>query len=370
MTVVDLSPLQGYTVAVTAARRSEELGQLLERRGARVLYAPAIKIVPLLDDSELRRATEECISTPIDFAIATTAIGWRGWMEAADGWGLGEQLRGRLEQSRILARGPKVTGAVRAADLSEEWSPAGESMREVLKHVLNEGVTGKRVIVQLHGEPLPDLVKSLVDAGADVLSVPVYRWTLPDDIAPVERLVASMLSGSVNAITFTSAPAVLGVLSVAERLGQRDDLIAAMAHDVVAACVGPVCSAPLDRLDVPTITPARFRLGNLVRTVAEEVPRRLDRIVEVGGHQVKLRGHVVILDGVPVEVPPTPLAILRALTQQPGKVYSRVELAPLLSDDCAGPHAVEMAVTRLRALLGANDIVQTVVKRGYRLAVA
>ena len=46
-------PLAGYTVAVTAARRREELGALLARRGARVVYAPAIRIVPLADDAEL-----------------------------------------------------------------------------------------------------------------------------------------------------------------------------------------------------------------------------------------------------------------------------------------------------------------------------
>ena len=34
------APLAGFTVAVTAARRREELTSLLERRGARVVEAP------------------------------------------------------------------------------------------------------------------------------------------------------------------------------------------------------------------------------------------------------------------------------------------------------------------------------------------
>ena len=50
-------PLGGFTVAVTASRRAEELGSLLERRGARVVYAPAIRIIPLEDDTELLAAT-------------------------------------------------------------------------------------------------------------------------------------------------------------------------------------------------------------------------------------------------------------------------------------------------------------------------
>jgi len=41
------TPLDGYTLGVTAARRSAELTHLLERRGATVINAPAIRIVPL-----------------------------------------------------------------------------------------------------------------------------------------------------------------------------------------------------------------------------------------------------------------------------------------------------------------------------------
>ena len=44
-------PLSGFTVGVTAARRADELGAMLERRGAAVQHAPALRIVPLADDT-------------------------------------------------------------------------------------------------------------------------------------------------------------------------------------------------------------------------------------------------------------------------------------------------------------------------------
>ena len=78
-------PLAGFTVAVTASRRAEELGSLLERRGARVVYAPAIRIIPLEDDTELLAVTQQCIATQPDVVVATTGIGFRGWVEAAEG---------------------------------------------------------------------------------------------------------------------------------------------------------------------------------------------------------------------------------------------------------------------------------------------
>jgi uroporphyrinogen-III synthase len=85
-------PLAGFTVGVTAARRREELSALLERRGARVVYAPAIRLVPLADDTELLDATREILARPVDDVIVTSAVGFRAWLETADGWGLHEDL--------------------------------------------------------------------------------------------------------------------------------------------------------------------------------------------------------------------------------------------------------------------------------------
>src|SRR3954452_8165314 len=112
--------LAGFTVAVTAERRRDEMSALLKRRGARVVTASAISIVPLADDNALHAATAACIGLAPDLVIATTGFGFRGWLEAAEGWGLGEKLREVLGRARITARGPKPCVAVRAAGISEE----------------------------------------------------------------------------------------------------------------------------------------------------------------------------------------------------------------------------------------------------------
>ena len=138
-------PLAGFTVAVTAARRRDELANLLTRRGARVVLAPAIRIVPLEDDAELLAATQACIGTRIDIAVASTGIGFRGWVEAADGWGLGEALLDRLRGATLLARGPKARGAIRAAGLVDAWSPPSESSAEVLDYLLDQDLTGRHM---------------------------------------------------------------------------------------------------------------------------------------------------------------------------------------------------------------------------------
>jgi uroporphyrinogen-III synthase len=362
----ELLPLAGYTVAVTAARRKEELGALLDRRGARVVYAPAIRIVPLSDDAELVAATREVLSRPVDLVVATTGVGFRGWLEAAEAWDL--PLVEHLRPARVLARGPKARGAIRGGGLVDAWSPPSESSAEVLSHLLSgaEGpLEGRRIVVQLHGDPLPDLVTGLRLTGAEVLTVPVYRWVLPDDVAPVHRLVAGIATGAVDAVTFTSAPAAASLLTVAGELGRLDEVVAALRDRVRAVAVGPVTAGPLDAAGIPSLRPERARLGALAREVVARLPER-DPVLPLGPHTLQVRGHAVVLDGRLVELAPGPLAVLRALAHRPGAVVARPQLVGCLPGG-GDSHAVEMAVTRLRAALGA-PIVETVVKRGYRLA--
>jgi uroporphyrinogen-III synthase len=330
-----------------------------------VVYAPAIRIVPLADDAELVAATRAVLAAPVDLVVATTGVGFRGWLEAAEAWDL--PLVDHLRSARVLARGPKTRGAIRGGGLVDAWSPPSESSAEVLEHLLSgaEGpLEGRRIAVQLHGDPLPDLVSGLRGAGADVVTVPVYRWVLPEDVEPVRRLVGRITAGTVDAVTFTSAPAAAGLLQVAADLGRRAELVAALRDGVMAVAVGAVTAGPLQAEGVPTHQPQRARLGDLAREVVARLPER-DPVVSVGTASLQVRGHAAVVDGRLVELPPGPLAVLRALAARPGAVVSRPDLVTVLPGG-GGEHAVETAVTRLRAALGA-PLVTTVAGRGYRL---
>lgn len=360
-------PLAGFTVGVTAARRAEELGTLLTRRGATVLHAPALRIVPLADDSELRAATGQLLDKAPDVVIATTAVGFRGWIEAADGWGTGDRLLDVLRGAELLARGPKVKGAIRGAGLTESWSPGSESMAEVLERLLGEGVEGRRIALQLHGEPLPGFVEALREAGAEVVGVPVYRWMPPEDIAPLDRMLDVTAARGLDALTFTSAPAVTSYLNRAEARGMLPEVLSALGHDVLVACVGPVTAQPLQARGIDTVQPERFRLGPLVHLLCARLPARAPAL-PVAGHLVEIRGHAVLIDGVPRPVPPAGMALLHTLARRPGWVVSRAELLRALPGSGTDEHAVETAMARLRTALGLPGLVRTVVKRGYRLA--
>src|SRR5689334_18345700 len=155
-------PLAGFTVAVTAG--DDELGGLLEQYGARVVPAPALRVVPVPGDSRVKAATVAVVDHAPDVVVVTTGVGLRTWLEAADGSGLGASLRARLTAARLVARGPTARRAVRAAGLEEAWSPASESGDDVLDYLVGGRLLGRRVAIQLPGEPQPEFTAALRDA--------------------------------------------------------------------------------------------------------------------------------------------------------------------------------------------------------------
>ncbi|WP_436702051.1 uroporphyrinogen-III synthase [Nocardioides sp. BYT-33-1] len=368
-------PLSGFRIGVTAARRADEQIALLERRGAAVIHAPALSVDPnRIDEEGLRAATEEVLHQPVDIFVATTGIGLKSWFTAAGRWGLLDDLTAHLGGAEILARGPKSVGALRRFGLRELWAPESEEFEDVLAHLRGRDLRGRRIVVQEHGQSLSLAAHALRRLGAEVTTVAVYRVEGAADPEPMFGLIEAVAERRVHAVTFTAAPAIAAMMEAAGTTGHRDEVVGAFQADVVASCVGPVTAAAFEMWGVPSIHPDRSRLAAMVKQLEVELPSRAaGTTLDVAGHTLLLHGDLgdrgVLLDGVEVRLSPAPYAVLQALLVNPGTVVSRRDLLAALPSGTAGSeHAVEMAVARLRAALGTRCI-QTVVKRGYRLAV-
>jgi uroporphyrinogen-III synthase len=359
--------LAGFRIAVTSDRRAQDLITALERRGAQVLHAPALRIAPVAEDRELIADTGAILAARPDVTVVTTAYGMRRWTEGADAAGLGEELMDVLAGSRIFVRGPKARGAVRAAGLDDTGIADDERTSSVVDMLLAEGVAGRTVAVQLHGYTDGHQLDRLRDAGATVLTVEPYRWVRPDGVDRLPRLVEAVATAAVDAVTFTSAPAVDAFLSAAAHAGLTDQVRSALGGEVLAAAVGPVTAGPLIAAGARPVVPERYRMGALIRLVCEHLERRVEEIPTRLG-PVQLRGRSVVLGGAVGTLSPAPLAIFRALAAARGGILSRPQLIGHLPE-AANEHALDMAMTRLRQSLPDPRLVATVVKRGYRLEV-
>jgi uroporphyrinogen-III synthase len=360
--------LEGFRIAVTSDRRSDDLIDAFVRRGADVIHAPAVRIAPIDEDDVLIGDTQAIIESRPDVVIVTTAYGFRRWVECADAAGLGEDLSRTLHEARIIVRGPKARGAVRAAGHDDDAIADDERTASTVSLALEAGVAGRRVAVQLHGFADVEQLERLRSAGAQVLTVAPYRWVRPTDESRLGRLVAAVAAREVDVVTFTSAPAVDGLVSAAAQLGMDGVLVDALRCGVTAAAVGPVTAAPLLDLGVSPIVPERFRMGALIRTVVEHLMLHGVQEVQTAAGPLRVHGRVVSFGGETVALARGPRAMLAALMADPGAVCTRERLLDELPE-AENEHALDMAVSRLRAALPDRDLVQTVVRRGYRLNV-
>jgi len=262
--------LDGRSIGITADRRAEEQARLFERRGATVVHGPTMSTVDLSADEHLRRVTVELIGQPPSVVVVTTGMGLRMWLQAAAGWDLEPALKGALGKALIVARGAKASAAVKGAGLDPWWKAPHETMEEIVDHLAAHGVGDQRVALQLFdpdGHPSTDALRRL--AGA-LVEVQVYRWLLPPDPGPARHLVEHAVGGDLDAVTFTSQPAVHQLFRIADAMGRAADLRAALNGPVLASCVGPVCAAAAsdEGIDNP-VWPTPPRLVAMARQVAE-----------------------------------------------------------------------------------------------------
>jgi uroporphyrinogen-III synthase len=368
-----LSPLEGFVVGVTADRRADEQADLLVRRGAHVLHGAVIHTLPLGPDDDLRDATAQVIEHQPDYVIANTGIGIRGWVTAAAAWGWDEALTAALGTARVLARGPKAAGALHALGCDVWWRAPRESLSEVVDRLLAEPLAGRTVAFQLHGGDTPEVTEAIRAAGARVIEIPVYRWQLPNERAAPYALIDRVCNGDVDAVTFTTGPAVENLLE----LGRERDLEVAVRDAlngrVLAAVIGPYCAAVARQFGLDGIVePVAARLGSMVRTLTEQLSsQRL--VVRAGGRTMTVQGRAVEMQEIDghertVWLTTRERWLLDGLLRRRGAVVSRAELGRLVWGTAGADHLLDVTVARLRRRLGSlGAVVETVPKRGYRV---
>lgn len=366
--------LAGTKVLVTAQRRAGDFALALERRGAVVTIVPSIGVESHIDEEALLAQTRAIIdgasagAGSVDVVVLTTGIGFRGWLETAEAAGLGSALVDALRATRLIARGPKASGALQAAGLTPDWVAESETSAEIAELLLAEGVEGLSIAVQHHGAGDDHLEERLTAGGATTQGLVVYRWGDPPDPEALRASVLDAAAGAYDAVTFTSAPGAAAWLTAARAQGADEDIArAAKDGTLVLAAVGPVTAEPLVEAGFHPIVPERFRLGALVRLIVTHCGESAEGIATPAG-VLRVRATAASLDHEVLPLSPGALAILRALARDPGRVRSREELLAVMPGESGDPHAAEVAVARLREVVG-RDVIRTVVKRGYALAV-
>lgn len=257
--------MKSKVIAILETRTGGHMADLIARRGAVPLLAPALEEVPDVDAEELRVQLREWRANPFKMAIFQTGVGTRALFQATDALGMTAEMLQLLEPAVVVVRGPKPVGELNARgvriDIRAE-SPYTTEM--VLKAVAGVPLAESRVVVQRYGEANQQLREALEARGAQVREIVTYRWALPKDTAPLERLLDELAGSRIDAVVFTSAVQVQNLWAVAARTN-RDAVLPAQLNGVLIASIGPVCSRALKQHGVePSFEADPPKLGPLI----------------------------------------------------------------------------------------------------------
>jgi uroporphyrinogen-III synthase len=272
------SSLQGLRVISFESRRAKEMAELIRRHGGEPIVAPSMREVPLAENGAPLELFQKIEARQIDLVVLLTGVGTRTMVDALAIHYSRERIAALLGGVIILARGPKPVAALKELGLQPAFTaPEPNTWKEVLA-VLDSNVQlkGKRIAVQEYGVTNQELLSGLEARGAEILRVPVYRWALPDDIAPLQAAIREIVATKADIVVFTSAIQVENVFQVARQDGLDTKLPKALARALLVS-IGPVCSEALARLGLkPDFEPEHPKMGFMIGELASSVQKLLN----------------------------------------------------------------------------------------------
>jgi uroporphyrinogen-III synthase len=257
--------MKSKVVAILETRTGAHLGELIARRGAIPLLAPALEEVPDVEPQAVLGLLQQWRTSPFNMAIFQTGVGTRALFQTTDSLGATPEMLQLLALAVVVVRGPKPVGELNVRGVRIDIRAASPFTTEkVLEAVADIALEQSRVLVQRYGEANRPLCDALAARGATVQELATYRWALPADTRPLERLLDELVCSRVDAVVFTSAVQVQNLYTIAARLGRAGEL-ADLLNGLVVASIGPVCSRALLQHGVkPSIEANPPKLGPLV----------------------------------------------------------------------------------------------------------
>lgn len=269
----------GLTVAAFESRLAAEMARLIERHGGRPLVVPALREIPLDAHAEALRFGERLLAGEVDLVILTTGVGTRLLIEILQTQHRPDAISAALSHVTLVARGPKPVAALKALGLTPGLVvPEPNTWRELLALLdRDRPPRGLRIALQEYGAANPDLLKGLRERGATVLSVPVYRWAMPEDVTALRGALQAILQGEVGVVLITNAAQVDHVMQLAAEDGTAERVKSSLGKTVVGS-IGPTASERLKSHGLPVdLEPSHPRMGILVKETAERARALLDR---------------------------------------------------------------------------------------------
>jgi uroporphyrinogen-III synthase len=265
------SNFDGLRVASFESRMAKEMENLIRRYGGEPLIAPALREIPLEDNSAALRFGARLLTDRVDILILLTGVGTKTLFDILQTRHALSDIIAALKHTVLVARGPKPAAALKSLGLSPTLTvPEPNTWHDLIATLdAYRPAKGLRVAVQEYGVSNRELLDALKERGAQVTAVPVYRWALPEDTRPLAKVIEAIVAGTTHVMLITNAAQIDHVMQLVERGGTTTRFKDACARMMVAS-IGPTASERLREYDLPVdLEPTHPKMGILVKEASE-----------------------------------------------------------------------------------------------------
>ncbi|MGM0920451.1 MAG: uroporphyrinogen-III synthase [Bacillota bacterium] len=260
--------LEGKRIVIAGSRKTDEISTLIEKQGG-IPLVRSLQGTVFLAEEQVEPALRKFIHDGADWVIFTTGIGTETLLNLARKLGEEEGYLNRIHQAQIASRGYKTFAALKKLGLVPAAKDDDGTTRGLVRALENEDLNGKKIMVQLHGETAPALIRFLEEKGASVLQVLPYQHIAPDEAA-VSLLCEEMLSRKVDAVCFTAAVQVRELFAYVKKKKCLPQILHAFETHVLPAAVGKITAEALVEEGVENpLAPELERMGAMIIELAK-----------------------------------------------------------------------------------------------------
>jgi uroporphyrinogen-III synthase len=265
----------GLRVLSFESRMGAEMARLIQRHNGHPLVVSALREIPIpvQDNSAVFRFGVKLILNQLDILILMTGVGTKALLEILQTRYPLAEIIDALKKTIIVTRGPKPLAILKTLGVEANITvPEPNTWHDVIATLdYYRPVQGLKIAIQEYGVSKPDMIQDLQTRGADVFSVPVYRWALPEDTAPLHSAIMEVVNGRIDAMVITNAAQVDHVMQLAEQ-DQKTELFRESCKKIVVASIGPTASEGLKHYDLPVdFEPSHPKMGVLVKELSERI---------------------------------------------------------------------------------------------------
>ena len=260
------------TVLSFESRQQVAMDKLISKHQGTPCVSPSMQECPLPTSKTGVSATfaAKLLTGELDTVIVMTGVGFRYLLDQISQQFPRQQVLDFLSDITTIARGPKPVAAMHQAGVTANYKVHHpHTWREILETMDQHGLVNNRHIALLeYGETNKSLIAGLEARGASVMPVTIYRWELPDDLAPLQENINRIVSGQADLAMFTSAQQVVHLFQVAEQMGLRSQLQQSL-NQMVIASIGPTTTERLREYELPVhLEPEQGKMAKLVSAAA------------------------------------------------------------------------------------------------------